>query len=74
MVNKRNYPDLCPLVRKRSFKKVRGNLRADFVPFLQLTFSLVEFTLGLNVLIKNFFNRLMIHRGYLFVKCPINKS
>ncbi len=44
MLYKRNYPNSCPLFRKRSFENVKANFRADFAPFLQLTLSLVEFT------------------------------
>ncbi len=39
-----NYPNLYPLFRKLSFKKVKANCRVDFAAFLQPTFSLVEFT------------------------------
>ncbi len=44
MLYKMNYPNTCPLVRTLSFKKVKANFRVDFAPFLQPTFSLVEFT------------------------------
>ncbi len=44
MSYKKHYLNSRPLFRKRSFKKIEANFRADFAPFLQLPFSLVEFT------------------------------
>ncbi len=68
MLHKRNYPNSCPLLRKLSFKKVKANFRVYFAPFLQPSFSLVEFTYFVTeCLDKNFLTGLMILRGYFFI-------
>ncbi len=76
MLYKRNYPNSCPLFRKLSFEKVKANFRVDFAPFYNIRSVLLSFFVFVTkCLDKHFWTRLMILRGYFFIKVPqINRS
>ncbi len=40
MLYRRDYPNSCPLLLKRSFKEVKANFRVEFAPFLQLPYHM----------------------------------